>query len=109
MSASAPPDLHDLARRLARLRPCWNRPEAFFEARSDLAAELRQLARQRPPETLERAAGPTAKERKLEALARAQAAEIDRLRRLLAEAAPTGPRPESKPVPPQPSPKVEEP
>jgi hypothetical protein len=39
MTAGLSPDRHELASRLARLRPCWNRPEAFFEARRDLAAE----------------------------------------------------------------------
>ncbi|WP_203330762.1 hypothetical protein, partial [Rhodovastum atsumiense] len=44
-----PPGLADflaLADRLARLRPDWTHPEAFFEARSDLVAELRRLARE---------------------------------------------------------------
>jgi hypothetical protein len=38
--------LDRLAGRVARLRPCWQNPAAFFEERSDIAAELRQLARQ---------------------------------------------------------------
>jgi hypothetical protein len=45
-TASAAEALEALAGRVARLRPCWQQPAAFFEARSDLAAELRQLARQ---------------------------------------------------------------
>jgi hypothetical protein len=109
MIASPSPDLHELASRLARLRPCWQRPEAFFEARSDLAAERRRMARQGPPEALGRAAGPTARERRLEALARSQAAEIDRLREMLAEAAPPRPRQSSKLDPQQLSPRIAEP
>ena len=34
-----------VARRVARLRPDWQRPERFFEERSDLAEALRRLAR----------------------------------------------------------------
>jgi hypothetical protein len=30
------PDLYEITRRVAQLRPCWTRPEAFFEARSDV-------------------------------------------------------------------------
>jgi hypothetical protein len=38
--------LLDLARRVGNLHPDWQRPERFFEARSELAAELRRLAGQ---------------------------------------------------------------
>lgn len=37
--------LDALAHRLAGLRPDWNHPERFYEQRSELAAELRRLAR----------------------------------------------------------------
>ncbi len=41
--------LRDLAGRLLRLRPDWQRPERYFEARSDLAAELRHMAAEAEP------------------------------------------------------------
>jgi hypothetical protein len=33
-----------LAKRVQRLLPCWRDPEKFFEARSEVVAELRRLA-----------------------------------------------------------------
>jgi hypothetical protein len=45
-AASTAAALEALAGRVARLRPCWTNPEPFFEARSEIVAELRQLARQ---------------------------------------------------------------
>jgi hypothetical protein len=56
-AGSVPEALEDLARRVARLRPCWRDPERFFEARSEIAAELRRMARQGVPEASGRAAG----------------------------------------------------
>ncbi len=44
MSNSHETPLLDLARRVGNLRPDWQRPERFYEARSELAAELRRLA-----------------------------------------------------------------
>jgi hypothetical protein len=40
-----PAALHDIARRLARLAPDWSRPARYFEARDELAGDLRRLAR----------------------------------------------------------------
>jgi len=37
--------LVELARQIGRLSPDWQRPERFFEMRSELAAEARQIAR----------------------------------------------------------------
>jgi hypothetical protein len=81
------PDLHELAKRVAQLRPCWTRPEMFFEARSELAHDLRQLARSGSSGSPSRPAGPSPRERKLAALARSLAGEVERLQRMLAEAA----------------------
>jgi hypothetical protein len=81
-----PPDLHEIVRRVARLRPCWQQPEWFFEARSDLVHDLRRLAHQGDQEARGRAIDPSPRERRLETLARVQAAEIGRLRQMLAEA-----------------------
>lgn len=41
--------LRDIASRLPRLTPCWQDPERFHEAKSDLVAELRRLADTEPP------------------------------------------------------------
>ncbi|WP_287994679.1 hypothetical protein [Acidiphilium sp.] len=41
--------LLDLARRVGNLHPDWQRPERFYEARSEIAAELRRLAGQQSP------------------------------------------------------------
>lgn len=38
--------LQRLSRRVGRLRPDWQNPEAFFEERSELERELRLVARQ---------------------------------------------------------------
>lgn len=37
--------LQRLSRRVGKLRPNWQNPEAFFEERSELERELRQVAR----------------------------------------------------------------
>jgi hypothetical protein len=37
--------LAELARRIGRLSPDWRMPERYFERRSELAQELRRLAR----------------------------------------------------------------
>jgi hypothetical protein len=81
---SEPPDLHELARRVAQLRPCWQRPEIFFEQRSGIAHDLRRLAGAAPP--LGHPAGPPPQVQRLAALARFQAARIARLERQLAGA-----------------------
>jgi len=81
------PSLDEMIRRLQRLRPCWQRPESFFEARSELAHDLRQLARSGSSGSPSRPAGPSPRERKLAALARSLAGEVERLQRMLAEAA----------------------
>ena len=99
-SRSDPPTLDELIRRVARLRPCWTRPEAFFEERSDLVHDLRRLARQGASEGLEtRTRVPLVppRERRLVTLARALASEIDRLRALLAAAARPPPRRRRRP------------
>lgn len=44
-----PAILLDLATRVGNLRPDWQQPERFFEARSELAAELRRIAKQQSP------------------------------------------------------------
>ncbi|HQT89048.1 MAG TPA: hypothetical protein PK677_10920 [Acidiphilium sp.] len=41
--------LAELAQRIGRLRPDWQNPERFFESRSEIAAELRRLAREQSP------------------------------------------------------------
>lgn len=40
--------LAEVARALGRLSPDWQRPERFFERRSELAAEIRRLAARLP-------------------------------------------------------------
>jgi|YelNatPaOPRAMG01_1025707.scaffolds.fasta_scaffold171304_2 hypothetical protein len=37
--------LAELARAIGRLSPDWQRPERFFEMRSELAAQARKIAR----------------------------------------------------------------
>jgi hypothetical protein len=86
------PGLDELARRVAQLRPCWTRPEAFFEARSDIVHDLRQLARKGSPGAPGHPAGPSERERRLAVLARSLADEVARLRRRLAEAGRARPR-----------------
>jgi hypothetical protein len=99
--------LHDLARRLARLRPDWRDPERFFMARAELATELARHARAletagqetvRPPIGSAWPRGSSGRPssipsdaerlRRLTVLARAQAEEIAKLHRLLALAVP---------------------
>lgn len=42
--------LDELARQIGNLRPDWQRPERFYETRSEIAAALRRLIhRQSPP------------------------------------------------------------
>jgi hypothetical protein len=90
--SDSPPSLDELIRRLQRLRPCWQQPEIFFEARSDLVHDLRRLVRQEGHEAQARACVPSPRERRLAAFARLQAAELARLRRMLAQAAQPRPR-----------------
>jgi hypothetical protein len=87
-----PPSLDEVVRRLQRLRPCWQRPESFFEARSELVHDLRRLAGDGLPGSPSRPAEPPPRERKLVALARGLAKEVERLRRMVAEAARVRPR-----------------
>lgn len=42
---SPSPRLADIARRLGQLRPDWGNPERYFENRSELERDMRQLAR----------------------------------------------------------------
>src|SRR3954451_25460150 len=108
MIAPAPPPsppsdaLHQLARRVRRL-PAFGRlgPEAVAEERDEIAVELERLARAgrasqaapspaTPPRhapSMRPAADLLARERarRLEALARSQAAELERLRCMLAQ------------------------
>jgi hypothetical protein len=83
------PDLHELAKRVAQLRPCWQQPEIFFEQRSGIAHDLRRLAGATPSPG---PAGPSEAERRLAALVVLKDAELARLRRLLAQAARPRPR-----------------
>jgi hypothetical protein len=87
----APPNLDEVIRRLQRLRPCWQRPESFFEARSDLVHDLRCLAGG-VSGAPSRPVGPSERERRLTVVARGLAKEVERLRRMLAEAARVRPR-----------------
>lgn len=48
MTAPLPDALNELAARLRRLTPSWERPERFHEAKSELIADLRLLAQQVP-------------------------------------------------------------
>jgi hypothetical protein len=93
------------AERLRRLRPDWRDPARFFEERDALARtiELEAVARRqdtsppsfyRVPEPVpdERARRLAALARRLAALARFQAGEVERLRRMLAEACRPRPR-----------------
>jgi hypothetical protein len=57
-AAPAADELETLARQVAGLRLSWTDPWAFYEARSDLAARLRRLARwAREAEATQREAG----------------------------------------------------
>ena len=87
-----PPSLDELIRRLQRLRPCWQEPERFFEARSELVHDLRSIARDGSSGAPGRPAGPPPHVQRLAALARAQQARIGRLELLLAQAAQARPK-----------------
>jgi hypothetical protein len=89
---SEPLNLDELARRVGRLAPSWQRPERFYRQRDDLADALHQIARGSLAGTLGRAAGPSARERQLAALLSSKNAELAHLRRMLAEAARPRPR-----------------
>jgi hypothetical protein len=89
---SEPPDLHELARRVRRLVPCWQDPTRFYQQRDDLVDDLHRLARSGSPRTPGRPAEPSPRERRLVALARSQAARIAGQERLLAQAAQPRPR-----------------
>jgi hypothetical protein len=99
--------LHDLARRVARLRPDWRDPERFFMTRAELAAELARHARALETASEESGRRPNGSAwphgssgrpsstppdserlRRLAALARAQNEEIAKLHRLLTLAVP---------------------
>ncbi|KAA0582704.1 hypothetical protein [Azospirillum sp. Sh1] len=54
MTAPLPDALNELATRLRRLTPSWQNPERFHEAKSELIADLRRLARQAPEPTVRR-------------------------------------------------------
>ena len=86
------PDLHELARRVGRLAPSWQRPERFYQQRDDLADALHQIARSGPSGAPGRPASPSEVERRFVALARGLAGEVERLRRRLGEAARARPR-----------------
>lgn len=52
MTADTPPipdRLHDLARRIGRLRPDWRNPERYFAERDELERDARRLAREAGP------------------------------------------------------------
>jgi len=86
------PDLDELARRVGRLAPSWQRPERFYQQRDDLADALHQIARSGPSGAPGRPASPSEVERRFVALARGLAGEVERLRRRLGEAARVRPR-----------------
>jgi hypothetical protein len=87
-----PLDLHELAQRIGRLAPSWQRPERFYQRRDDLADALHRIARSSPSRAPGCPVGPSEKERRLVGLARGLAGEVERLRRMLAEAARVRPR-----------------
>jgi hypothetical protein len=82
------------AARLRRLRPDWGNPSRYFEERDELARAIELEAAGRcqnvAPPSFHRAPQPVPDERTrhLVALATFQADEIDRLRRMLAQARP---------------------
>jgi hypothetical protein len=41
--------LDELARQIGNLRPDWQQPERFYEARSEIAAALRRLIQHQSP------------------------------------------------------------
>ena len=47
--APMPERLHDLARRIGRLRPDWHNPERYFAERDEIEREARRLAREFSP------------------------------------------------------------
>ncbi|MFP5515449.1 MAG: hypothetical protein ACLGJC_20485 [Alphaproteobacteria bacterium] len=59
-------DLLELAARLRRLTPCWNNPERFHEAKSELVADLRRLAADAPKPEVKRVIVPVQVERVVE-------------------------------------------
>jgi len=77
-----------LADKVERLRPDWRDPAAFLAARQEIAQELRRLSVPRSPAVIrtEVYSDPELQQRirRLAALAKANAREVDRLRRLLA-------------------------
>jgi hypothetical protein len=83
---SEPPDLHELARRVRRLVPCWQDPTRFYRQRDDLVDDLHRLARSGSSGPPGHPAGVSPQVQRLAALARAQQARITRLERQLAEA-----------------------
>jgi hypothetical protein len=87
-SEPPPPSLDEIARRVGRLAPSWQRPERFYRQRDDLADALHQIARGSLPGALGRVAGPSTREQRLAALLALKNDELARLRRLLAEAQP---------------------
>jgi hypothetical protein len=91
-----PPSVDELIRWLQHLRPCWQ-PERVFEARSELVHDLRRLARDGSSGAPGRPEGPSERERRLAVLARGLADEVERLRRLLGEAARARPKRERPP------------
>lgn len=54
MTAPLPDALNELAGRLRRLTPCWQNPERFHVAKSELVADLRRLAQQAPEPAIRR-------------------------------------------------------
>lgn len=50
--------LNDLAARLRRLTPCWQDPERFHLAKSELVAELRRMAVEAPAPQVKRVVVP---------------------------------------------------
>lgn len=54
-------DLLELANRLRRLTPCWQNPERFHEAKSELVADLRKLAQTTPQPEVRRVIVPVEK------------------------------------------------
>lgn len=56
----------ELAARLRRLTPCWQNPERFHEAKSELVNDLRRLARAAPEPAVRRVLVPVQVERVVE-------------------------------------------
>ncbi len=56
-----PDALLELANRLRRLTPCWQNPERFHEAKSELVNDLRRLARDVPAPQVRRVLVPVEK------------------------------------------------